>query len=161
MILQYLVDILNEGNLYTFTIETNDKPKLVQYLQSISNDVKFVKELDKIPKKAKGNRHILDGNTRIIDCHFRKDKISTFRAAKDVYSDDRYSLVENEECTYEILEESQWNPIRLFQSIQSGDVIREISKSGIPGEPKVVLCNPNLVNDEFRVTIKNLKEMIH
>ena len=77
MILQYYVDILNEGNLYRFTIETQDKPKLVQYLQSISNDVKFVKELDKIPKKAKGNRHILDGNTRIIDCHFRKDKIST------------------------------------------------------------------------------------
>jgi hypothetical protein len=161
MYLQYLVDILNEGNLYTFTIETNDKPKTTLYLQSISKDVKFVKELEKFPKKAKGNRCILEDGTRIIDCHFRKDKISTFRAAKDVYSDDRCSLVENEECSYEILEESKWNPIRLFQSIQSGDVIREISKSGIPGLPKVVLCNPNLVNDEFRVTVNDVKEVIH
>ena len=42
MLLQYLVDILDEGNLYTFTIETNDQPKLTLYLQSVSNDVKFI-----------------------------------------------------------------------------------------------------------------------
>lgn len=156
MILQYLVDFLNLGDLYLLTVDTNNQAATTTYLQSFSKDVRFVKKLPKVPKKAKGNRHLFAG-TRIIDCHYRKDKISTFKAAKDIYSDDRYSMEEDDECTYETLEEGVWTTIARFQSIESGDIIREISKAGIAGSPKIALCNPNLVNDKFRITIIDSK----
>jgi len=157
--LQYQVDYLNEGNLYTFTVETSDPEASLRYLQSVSKDVRFIKELEKRPKRASGTRKIILDNTlimTIIDCHFRRDKISTFKAVKDSHSDDRYSLVENEESTYESYEDNAWITITRFQSIQAGDIIREV-KNGFPGNPNRVLSAPAFSTDKFRVTVSEVK----
>lgn len=153
-IYEFQFDYLDTGQMFTIDImNTNEERESVQqYLQNISKDVRFIKEYDKPTKKQKGTRHIPCGI--IIDAKWRRDKCSTFGKTNTKTSDARYTLTENEEDSYEILNDTEWESIKGFHMIKSGDIIR------VNGENILkLLTDPYLVSDVYRVTVAEERGM--
>lgn len=74
MIVRCLVDLNNEGFLYTLTIQTEDKERLFQELKLHSNDVRYIEDKKEPSNRDKGDRILTDGS-RVLRCQFFGDKV--------------------------------------------------------------------------------------
>lgn len=74
MIVRCLVDLNNEGFLYTLTIQTEDKERLFQELKLHSDDVRFIEDKKEPSVRDKGTRVLTDGS-RVLRCQFFGDKV--------------------------------------------------------------------------------------
>lgn len=74
MIVRCLVDLNNEGYLYTLTIQTEDKEKLFEELKLFSNDVRYIEDKEEPSKRDKGDKILSDGS-KVLRCQFFGDKV--------------------------------------------------------------------------------------
>lgn len=91
MISRFLIDYNNTGNLFCFTIMTENRDRLCNLLKTYSNDVRYLEDKETAGKKDKGKRKLEDGSI-VLRCQYFGDKIPAMYSFKN--SPSRFNLIQ-------------------------------------------------------------------